>query len=135
MTTPDIDPKIQDLRNRLAAVIGDLNDGGLEDGQAMFYLGGSVVGLCDRGNAADWAGFKAGLPNKDYIRLLEQLQTEGNQMHADGKQKAAYALQAISLSLVASRLQDEVVAEGERLLDDVINATVANFRKNAPKAN
>jgi len=135
MSVPDLDPKIDQLRQQMAAVIADLQQSGADDGQAMFVLGSSVAGLCDRGNAKDWAAFKAGLPAPDYSRLLTQIQAEGNQRLAEGEHKLAYALQAIGLSLVASRQDDAMVKQGEQLLDGVINAALSNFRNNVPKTN
>ena len=135
MAVQDLDPKLADLRQQMAAVIADLHATGTEDGEAMFFLGGSVAGLCDRGNAKNWQAFKAGLPQPDYYRLLTQLESEGSQLLAEGKQKPAYALQALGLSLVASRQDDDVITAGEGLLDAVINAAVANFRSNTPKTN
>ena len=135
MSGPNLDPKIDQLRQQMAAVIADLHESGADDGHAMFVLGSSVAGLCDRGNAKDWMAFKAGIPAADYSRLLTQIQTEGNQRLAEGEHKLAYALQAIGLSLVASRQDDAMVNQGEQLLDDVINAALTNFRNNVPKTN
>ena len=122
---------ILDLRQRLGAILADLNAAGLEDGEAMYVLGGATTGLIDRGGAKDWTSFKQGLPAADFARLLKQVETEGNQLVADGKHKAAYALQALAVSLVASRQNDTVLRDGEQLLDAVIDTTVANFRKHA----
>jgi hypothetical protein len=132
MTDPtNIDAGLLDLRQRLAAIITDLQQAGLEDGEAMYLLGGTVTGLIDRGGAKDWQGFKQGLPAAAFNRLLQQIESEGNQLVADGKHKPAYALQALAVSLVAGRQNDPVLREGEKLLDAVINTTVANFRKHA----
>jgi hypothetical protein len=128
------DAAILDLRQRLGAILADLNAAGLEDGEAMYVLGGATAGLIDRGGAKDWTSFKQGLPAADFARLLKQVETEGNQLVADGKHKAAYALQALAVSLVASRQDDKVLRDGEQLLDAVIDTTVANFRKHAKLA-
>ena len=128
------DARLADLRQRLAAVLRDLTEAGVDDGEAMYLLGGSTVGLIDRGGAKDWRGFKTGLPAADFARLLKQIEKEGNQLVADGKDKAAYALQALALSLVASRQDDKMLHEGEQLLDTVIAASVAQYRKHAKPA-
>lgn len=121
-----------DFKHRLANVLIDLNKDGVDDGEAMFILGGTATRLCDLGEKTSWSELKPLLSKADYNRLFAMIDKEGKQLLADGKAKAAYALQALAMSLAASTQQDDAtIREGEKLLDAIIDKTVTNFRKHA----
>jgi hypothetical protein len=126
MTTPQ-----EDLKQRLATVLADLNAHGAHDGETMFMLGSIATRLCDGGGKPSWSTLKPALSKAGYNQLLKQFQDEGRQLVAAGKTKAAYAVQALAVSLVAHSQVDPVLREGEKLLDAIIDRTVANFRKHA----
>jgi hypothetical protein len=125
--------KEEDFKIRLAEVLRDLQANGTDDGEAMLLLGGGAGRICDMGNKARWSELKAALSPSDTDRLIEQCRVEGNTFARDGKRKAAYAIQAIAMSLVARSQDDPEIRQGERLLDAVIEQALANFRQNVPK--
>lgn len=127
--------KEEQFKTRFASVLADLHQDGVEDGEAMFLLGAGATRICDMGQKASWTELKQALSHADYDRLIEQCRTEGNSYAAEGKQKAAYAIQALAMSLVARTQTDPVIREGERLLDAVIDKTVANYRQHAQSPN
>lgn len=125
-----------EFKQRLAAVLQDLKDSGMEDGQAMFFLGNFATRICDSVSKVGWTDVKNVITTSDYDRLLKEFETEGNRLHAEGSIKAAYALQALAVSLVARTQADPQVKSGEALLDIVIDTAIGNYRKHAqPKAN
>jgi len=124
--------KLDDFRHRLATLLIDLNRDGVDDGEAMFYLGGTAIRLCDLAGKPSWSALKPVLTKADYNRLFAMIDKEGKQLLGEGKTKPAYALQALAMSLAAStQNEDATIREGEKLLDAVIDRTVANFRERA----
>lgn len=125
-----------EFKQRLAAVLQDLKDSGMEDGQAMFFLGNFATRICDSVGKVGWTDVKNVITTSDYDRLLKEFETEGNRLYAEGSVKAAYALQALAVSLVARTQADPQVKSGEALLDIVIDTAIGNYRKHAQtKAN
>lgn len=123
--------KEDDFKKRLATVLADLNRNGVDDGETMFMLGAIAGRLCDGGKRPSWSTLKPALSKNGYNLLLKQFQDEGRQLLAAGKDKAAYAVQALAVSLVAHTQTDPIVREGERLLDTIIDKTVANYHRHA----
>jgi len=123
--------KQEDLRQRLATVLADLNADGRVDGEAMFMLGSIAARTADLGQKTLWSELKPLLTKPDYARLLKQIADEGDALVAQGKAKQAYALQALGLSLVAAQEDDPVLREGEKILDALIDQTVVNYRTHA----
>lgn len=126
--------KEQDFKLRLAAVIADLKDNGVEDGEAMFLLGSLAGGLADDFKASNWVGAKNALTTETRNQVLQAFQDQGNKHHSEGRKKQAYAIQALAISLIASTLRaDADIAAGEPLLDHIISAAETRFRTLTPK--
>lgn len=123
--------RLADLRQRLANILADLTQGGGDDGKAMFMLGSTATRICDLTKASTWAQCKRSLSPAEYPALLSRIGLEGEQFLADGNTKAAYALQAIGISLVAGREIDPVLRDGVNLLDGFIEQTIVNYRTHA----
>ena len=121
----------QELKQRLAVVLDDLKAAGMDDGEAMFFLGNFATRICDSAGKVGWRDVKAILTSADYQRLLKEFETEGNRFYKEGNVKAAYAVQALALSLVARQQGDPDVKPGETLLDLVIDTAIGNYRKHA----
>ena len=126
--TPQAEAK---LLAELTAVVSDLHATGMEDGQAMFLLGGSADRLCSARDSQSWAGFKTTLTTADIIALLSQIDAEGNASLKAENGRTAYALQAIALSLAAIDAKQDITLAGATLLDAVIEAALKNYRTNA----
>lgn len=120
-----------EFKQRLATILDDLKDSGMEDGEAMFFLGNFATRVCDSVGKVGWTDVKNVISTADYDRLLKEFETEGNRLYREGNLKAAYALQAMAVSLIARTQADPQVKSGETLLDIVIDTAIGNFRKHA----
>ncbi|WEK05331.1 MAG: hypothetical protein P0Y65_03465 [Candidatus Devosia phytovorans] len=126
--------KEEDFKIRLAAVLKDLHDDGAADGEAMFLLGSLAAGLADDLKARNWVTAKNAMTPETRNNALRTFTDQGNLHHREGRAKQAYAIQALTMSLIASTLRaDKDIAAGEPLLDTIINAAEARFRKLTPK--
>ncbi|UJW86867.1 hypothetical protein [Devosia sp. SL43] len=123
--------KETEFKQRLVAVLADLDSNGRDDGEAMFLLGSGAARICDMAGKPTWSTMKQAISMTDFNRLLEQCRIEGNKFVAEGQHKAAYAIQALALSLVARTQADPDIRPGEQLLDTLIDAALANFRKHS----
>lgn len=121
--------KTEEFKQRLAAVLEDLRTDGVEDGEAMYMLGSLGKQMLDAGAAPNWGALKGKMSAEAYQSLLNTMQARGNALVAEGKGKAAYALQALAISLVARTQPDPTIRQGEHLLDGVIEAAIAQFRQ------
>jgi hypothetical protein len=128
--------KEQDFKDRLVAVMRDVKENLTEDTEAMWLIGSLAARLVDIYKLKTWTQFKAALSAAAYDRLLKDFEEQGNAYHRDGKDKAAYAIQLLALSVVAKTQADPQVKQGEQLLDSLINGFVATYRKaQAARAN
>jgi hypothetical protein len=80
-----------------------------------------------------WAQMKRRLTREAYDQILLTAQIQGNDLFKERNIKAAFALDIVVTSIVASRFADERLAAGVELIDDVIEQAVTAWRKsNAP---
>jgi hypothetical protein len=122
--------KTDELKQRLAGVLRDLQAEGGKDPEAAWLIGSLAVTLMDKTKAKSWSEFKAGLGQADYDTLIKDFQTQGNALWQAGKPKHSYAIQAIALSVVAiTEHNDPLVRDGETLLDSVIEGAIRLYRK------
>jgi hypothetical protein len=64
-----------------------------------------------------------------YDALLKKMEQEGNAHHAAGRNKHAYAIQALAVSLIArTQRADPEMVTGDRLLDKLINTAIALYQ-------
>lgn len=129
--------KEQDFKNRLLAVLEDLQQGGSRDAEAMWLLGSLASDLADDLGSPDWSSAKARLDRQVYDTLLLTLQDQGNEHHREGRVRHAYAIQVLALSLISvTQNSDPHVASGEALLDEIIDRAAALYRdERASRAN
>jgi hypothetical protein len=132
VTKPEL---TEDLKQRLTAVLSDLNENGRHDPEAVWHIGSLVDRLVRAAKTRDWETLKSGLTRQGYDSLLESLETQGNVLHQAGNEKAAYAVQAVAMSLIASKSGDTHIAEGNRLMDQFINYALASYRHAAANLN
>lgn len=121
--------KEQDFKDRLVAVMRDVNDNLTNDAEAMWMIGSLATRLVDLYKVKNWSQFKARLTPQTYDQLLKDFEQQGNAHHKEGNAKAAYAIQLLAISTVARTQADPEVKQGEQLLDGIINGTVATYRK------
>jgi hypothetical protein len=131
--------KEQDFKERLVAVMRDLQDNGSKDPETIWLIGTLATGLIDLYKLKGWSEFKAQLTAAAYDQLLKDFEQQGNDYHRQGSTKAAYAIQLLAVSVVCRTQRDPEVRQGEKLLDHLIDRTVVAYRKalaaEAAKAN
>jgi hypothetical protein len=127
--------KEQDLKNRLAAVLKDMDENGSKDVEAMWLMGSIASAITDQAKAKSWSALRKVLTPADYDKLVTTFKVKGDEFVAEGKVKAAYAIQALAVCIVAGIQADPMVVEGARLLDIAIDRSILFFRQNPPKTN
>jgi len=124
-----------EFKQRFAAVLSDIQKSGAEDGEAMARIGSLASDLAGTLKQQTWAATKANMTTETYNDLLKVFEQRGNEYHQSGKNKHAYAIQALAMSLVAATLRtDPQMAEGEKMLDAIIDRSVAVYRTQALKS-
>ncbi len=122
--------KIEQLRQRLAAVLKDLQDAGLQDPEAVAMVGSLASDICASLKTSGWGDAKQSMSDANYAELLAAFERQGNALYKDGKVKQAYAVQALAVSLVASRHRGHKrITQGEQLLDGVIEAAIRHYQR------
>jgi hypothetical protein len=114
--------KREDLKQRYASVLRDLQDIHKTDPLAAYLIGLMAREVAKKGSARTWRTFKEKMTQEQYSALLLELQNRGNKFWKDGKKREAYACQALGLSLAASTQRaDPVLRQGEEILDAFID--------------
>ncbi|RYE52320.1 MAG: hypothetical protein EOP20_15125 [Hyphomicrobiales bacterium] len=132
--SPNTAARNAEFKQRFAAVLSDIQKSGAEDGEAMGLIGHLAADLAASLQQQNWATAKANMTTQTYNDLLKIFEQRGNEYHQAGKAKHAYAIQALSMSLVAATLRsDPQMAEGERMLDALIDRSVAIYQNLARK--
>jgi hypothetical protein len=129
--TSESAPTPQDqFRPHLARVLSDLRHKVEEDGEVVALIGSLASELSGSLDKARWSDAKDVMSSANYNELLQSFQTQGNALHQAGENKKAYAIQALSTSLVAATLRaDTAIAEGEGLLDALIDRAIVLFKR------
>lgn len=115
-----------EFKQRFIAVLTDLQQAGAEDGEAMALIGHLASDLATSVGQQNWASAKANMTPEIYNDLLKIFEQRGNEYHQAGKQKHAYAIQALAMSLISATMRsDPQLAQGEKMLDAAIDRSVA----------
>lgn len=126
----------EQYRHRLASVLRDLQATVPQDGEAVALLGSLAAQLADKVQRQSWSDAKDAMSPANRAELLKSFETRGNAMHQAGQAKQAYAIQALATSLVAGTMrQDRNIAEGEGLLDALIDRAVVLYRRHQASIN
>ena len=125
--------KEQQFKIRFATVLQDLQQTGSRDSETMWLIGSLAGELATKLGQKSWGGAKSVMTREMYDELLSAFEKQGNAKYAAGEVKHAYALQALAVSLVSGTQRADVqMVEGEKLLDALIDQSVATFL-NMPK--
>lgn len=128
--------KEQDFKIRLAALLKDLQDAGSQDGEAMFLLGSLASDLADDLESPSWTIAKQSMTPYMRDTLLRTFEEQGNRHNREDRLKQAYAIQILVSSLIAGMLRaDPVLAQGELLLDQIIDHTERTYRQQKRRTN
>lgn len=120
--------KLAEIKIRLAALLRDLKGNAGQNGQAMAAIGMFGGQLARTYGCDTWRAAKDALTPEQYRELVTAFHEKGNAHHRAGHVNEAFALQALSVSVVASTLRsDPDIAQGENLLDLAIEHAVATF--------
>lgn len=134
MTTPPT--KEAAFKQRFISVMTDLQQDGIEDPEAMGLIGSLASDLADSLEQTSWSAAKRAMSPAAYDALLSSFMTRGNDYHRQGHKKHAYAIQVLGVSLVAATQRgDAQLAQGEKLLDEIIDRAVAIYRQGRPARN
>ena len=107
-----------------------------EDGETMYMVGILAGRILMDAKQPRWTQMKRGLTAAAYDQLLLTAQIQGNDLFGEGNIKAAFALDIIVTSIVASRVEDARLVQGVALLDEIIERAVTAWRQsNAPAPN
>ena len=121
--------KEQDFKHRFTTVLRDLQQDGASDPAAMLLLGSLAADLSRDLHAANWTQAKQAMTATTYDALLRKMEQEGNAHHAAGRNKHAYAIQALAVSLIArTQRADPEMVTGDQLLDKLINTAIALYQ-------
>lgn len=121
--------KEEEFKQRFVAVLKDLQTDGKNDVEAMWLLGSLACQIIEKAKQRSWPALKASLTREAYDGLLQDFQAQGNSLHQEGKGKMAYAIQILGISLIAKTQLDEQLRGGEALLDEIVDYTIAVYRK------
>jgi hypothetical protein len=106
------------------------------DGEMMYMVGILAGRILIDARQPRWAQMKRRLTPAEYDQILLTAQIQGNDLFKDRNKRAAFALDVVVTSIVASRFDDQKLAVGVELIDETIETAVTNWRKsNAPAAN
>ncbi|HET8729044.1 MAG TPA: hypothetical protein VFO41_16200 [Alphaproteobacteria bacterium] len=120
--------KQDEFKERFVAILTNVRHGLVKDREAMSIVGERASRIVAEGNATTWKTFKARISQDAYSSVLRQLELEGNHLHTQKKLKQAYAAQLLATSLVAATQKDKQVREGTKLLDDLIDTMLKEYR-------
>lgn len=123
-----------EFKQRFTAVVSDILKSGGEDGQAMAMIGHLASDIAASLQQQNWVTAKANMTPEVYKDLLKIFEKRGNEYHQADKDKHAYAIQALAMSLIAATMRsDTQIAEGEKILDAVIDRSVAVYQNQTRK--
>jgi hypothetical protein len=123
------------IRSRVTDMLRELQTV-REDTETMSMVGILAGRILMDAKQPHWAQMKRRLTAAAYDQLLLTAQIQGNDLFGEGNIKAAFALDIIATSIVASRVEDPRLVEGVALLDEIIERAVTAWRKsNAPTVN
>ncbi|HEV7718643.1 MAG TPA: hypothetical protein VGO70_06680 [Arsenicitalea sp.] len=122
--------KEDDFKQRLIAVLSDLQANGRNDAELLWILGGLGSRLVQEAKRATWLDVKMSLTTEAYQSLLSTFQAQANALAAEKKAKAAYAVEILAISLIARTQKTPEITAGDALLDEFIEAAIGGYNAN-----
>ena len=116
------------IRSRVTDMLRELQTV-REDNETMAMVGILAGRILVDARQPRWEQMKRRLTAAAYDQLLLTAQIQGNDIFGEGNIKAAFALDIIATSIVASRVEDPRLADGLALLDEIIERAVTAWRK------
>ncbi len=119
----------KNIRAMLFTVLKDLNESGAKDSEAMWLIGSLATKMIEDSKVKNWPELKLTISPKGFDLTINELQKQIIELQASGKKKAAYAMQAIAVSLTSERIKDEDTVQGNELLNQLIANAIAYFNQ------
>ena len=116
------------FRDRLVAVMTDLNAGGNRDPQLRKTLGRFALKLYRDGGARNWADLKQRADESTYDSLLRLFQKQSEESSRQGDTVAVNAFELLAISLIARNRKQTDLEPGVAYLDKFIDE-VASFER------
>ena|SRR5689334_16731315 len=115
----------QVFRDRLIAVMTELNTNGLRDPELRKKLGGMARRLYRDARARSWADLKERADASTYDSLLKLFQQYSQDAARNGDQVSVRATELLAISLIARRQYQDDLKPGVDALDQFIAETAA----------
>lgn len=122
--------KEDDFKLRFIEMMRNLREIGMQDLEAVWLIGNLAAKFIDRARSENWTQFRKTRTQRAYASMLKDFEAQGNSFHAQGRNKNAYAIQVLAISMVAGTQKDADVVNGLVVLDDMIQYAVEYYRKN-----
>jgi hypothetical protein len=121
--------RTEHFRQRLAAVLKDLNASGIKDPEIVLNIGSLAAEIARALGKPSLSAAKTAMSQAQFEELHGSLMKRGGDLANAGQTKKAYAARVVLASLVAhTHRSDEHISEGERLLDVAIDKAIAQHR-------
>ncbi len=121
----------QFFKSRFIKLMKDLGQNASKDPETIWLIGSLAGSIMHDTNKKSWADLKGSMSRQDYSSLLSAFQAQGNELAEKGNHKAAYAVEALAISVIAPTMaKDEHIASGNKLLDRMIDDAVKFYRQN-----
>ncbi len=108
------------FRERLVALMAELNTGEAITGKLRRKLGAFANLLTRDAGARDWADLKERADGPTYDSLLRLFQREGDNARKDGDEHMEKAMEVLAISLIARRQYQADLLPGVMVLDKFI---------------
>lgn len=105
------------------------------DGELMYMVGILAGRILMDAKQPRWVQMKRRLTPAEYDQILLTAQIQGNDLFKDRNKRAAFALDIVVTSIVASRFDEKRLNDGVELIDDIIESAVTSWRKSNAPAN
>ncbi len=119
------------FKKRFLEVMKQMGESTSKDPEGVWMIGSLAASLLDQSKSPDWVHLKKSLTPEIYNSLINSFRTQGNQLAKDGKEKAAFAVEVLALSIIAPTLSEknEPIASGDKLLNNMVQDSINFFRR------
>jgi hypothetical protein len=116
------------VQARVADMLRELTEQ-RKDGETMYLIGVLGGRILMDARQPRWVQMKRNLSRAAYDQILLTAQLQGNDLFKEENLAGAFALDVIVTSIVASRFEDQRLAEGVALIDATIEQAIGVWRK------
>lgn len=119
------------FRKRFLEVMKEMGENTRNDPEGIWMIGSLASSLLKQSQSPTWKRFKSALTPEVYNSLINSFRKQGNQLAKDGKEKAAFAVEVLALSIIAPTQsgQNEHIASGDQLLNKMVQDSIDFFHR------